>query len=309
MRTKPKPPLVVIGGIAQSGIDLLRGLLDGARTLAVPPVDDFFVRTLTRNKTNLWNAWSCSRRNVVDFYRRMQYDGHFERSNAVHTEHFPRGPNLLDLGAYYAAVCGEFRRFSLYHTCEAHFLGLRAALYSARGCSEPIRVSSSVLVPEQGDFFNACWLLTKYYDVQAVIIYRHPATTYLSGHRRAYFGGVEPFLRSIDQFSQQVSEATRRYRIRLLTTSFEKLLTETEHSMRRVSEFLQIPFDPFLLAYTQNGVAKENDSTLETGWSIDPASELSWADVGEGCSLMRHELDLLNRIAPKYVDAMQRLSS
>lgn len=278
MTSVKKPRLILIGGIARSGNHLLRGLLDGVTSLAVPPDEDFFARTLARRREHLREAWFCPLRKVEAFFRRMQKDGHFERLNSGQTENFPFRSHVLDLDAYYRRVRREFRRFSLRSVCEAHFLGLRDALVGAPGLVDPHRVSLCPLVPQERDFENLCWLFTKYYDVCAVVIYRHPVATYASGKRRNYFGGIESYRKDLRIFPAQLRGSSTQYGIPLHLVAFESLLLETETSMRRLSDFLQIPFESSMLAYTQNGMAVECNSSFDIRVDLN-ASRANWLEA------------------------------
>lgn len=309
LRDNDRPTLVLIGGIARSGNHLLRGLLDGVESLAIPPDEDFFVRTLTRSRRNLWDAWCCRPENVVAFYRKMQKDGHFERLNGGQAENSPTRTNLLDLEKYYRRVEQKFKRFSLRSVCEAHFLGLRDAVHRTIGLRDPIRVSACPIVPHTDDFTNICWLLSKYYSVKAIVIFRDPLATYQSGKVRQYFGGLEEFCRSIEMFPQQVRAAKERFQLELLPISFEKLLRETERIMRCVAGFIGIPFEPAMLVSTQNGAVVESNSSFQPTTTVDPQRAEPVRRNGVDNGLSRDEFERLEQRASGFMSAMRSVTA
>ncbi len=308
MQTANKPTMVLVGGIARSGNHLLRGLLDGVTTLAVPPDEDFFARTLARSRRNLWRAWHCRTENVVSFYRKMQKDGHFERLNAGASEDSPNQRDLLDLEKYYARVQEEFQRFSLQHVCEAHFLGLRYALRNSDKLHDPIRVSACPLIPNEDDFTNVCRLLSRFYTVKALLIYRDPLATYASGKIRKYFGGIERFCDAVEWFPEQVRTAKDQFEVDVLPIAFGEMLQHTEQVMRCVAAFIGIPFVAQMLTCTQYGVAVESNSSFQRTTAVDRKRTNSAGPEAVGKVLERDEIELIQRRCGQFVGAMRGVS-
>ena len=308
MPIENKPPLVLVGGIARSGNHLLRGLLDGVTTLAVPPDEDFFARTLARSRRNLWKAWHCKPDHAVPFYRKMQKDGHFERLNSGASENSPNRRNLLDLDKYYARVQQEFQRFSLQHVCEAHFLALRDALRNARDRRDPIRVSACPLSPHDDDFPTTCRLHSKFYSVRALVIYRDPLATYASGKIRKYFGGIERFCEAVEWFPDQIRMAKDQFAVDVLPIAFGEMLQQTEQVMARVAAFIGIPFEPQMLSCTQNGEAVESNSSFQKTVAIDRKRANRVGPEAVGHVLSRDEIELIQRRGAQYIWAMRSVS-
>jgi len=308
VQREAKPKLVLIGGIARSGNHLLRGLLDGVSTLAVPPDEDFFARTLARRRRHQWQALRCRPEQVVPFYQKMQKGGHFERLNSGASENSPNRCDLLDLEKYYERVQEEYRQYSLRHVLEAHFLALRDSVKNAKDLHEPLRVSACPIVPHDDDFNKICRMLTRYYAVKAIVIYRDPLSTYASGKIRHYFGGIERFCESVEWFPEQIRLAQSRYGLDVLPIAFGDMLQQTEQVMHWISAFIRIPFEPMMLACTQNGQPVENNSSFQKSVNIDRKRANVLGPEAVSKVLVRDEIDLIKRRGASFLENMRKVS-
>jgi len=299
---------LLIGGIARSGNHLLRALLDGCPWLVVPPDEDFFARTLARSRRHQWQAWWCRRANVAPLFRKLQKNGFFERLNAGDSENSPGRTQLLDLNKYYARAGQAFRRFSLWRVCEAHFLGLREAVRIDYTTDDPLRVSACPLDPWDDDVTKLCALLTRFYTVKVLVIYRDPTATFASGKVRNYFGGIDRFAEAIDRFPAQIRSVVGRGDVTLLAIAYEDLVRETESVMRSVAEFIGIRFEPLLVRCTQNGEAVASNSSFLPTETVDRARADAPAESTGACILTADEIERLAGRGERFLCSMRELA-
>jgi len=266
-----KETIVLIGGLPRAGNHLLRGLLDGHQSLLMPPDEDYFVRTLARNTFYRLQGWFSSKKQAPSFYRIMQNNGFFERLNAGQGGDSHNTEPVLNLENYYAYVGQHHKRFSsksLYHThCEA----LTRALLIDNLDSSALKVIFCVLYPLSNDVLNMSSLLSKYYSLKALFIFRNPLAIYCSAKKRNYYekGKIDVFCRAFNKYYEDIALLKKKHTGNILNLSFESLVTNTELVMRRVASFLSIPYTDSMMRVTQNGKESISNSSFDERKGID----------------------------------------
>ena len=167
-----KYKLLLLGGLGRSGNHLLRGLLDSHPQLWVPPDEDFFVRSLMRNRIDRIRSLFLSEKTLCDFAFKSQKGGHLERVIAGSGEHGEDAHKIINLNCYYHCLKSLYKKRSLFSLCEAHF---RALAQATRGTiskdSEYVyRVSFCALEPMLNDILNMGKGLGKMYELSALFI-------------------------------------------------------------------------------------------------------------------------------------------
>ncbi len=266
-----KEPLLVIGGIARSGNHLLRGLLDGHPKLAVPPDEDYFIRTLTRHRMNQFKGWVTAKEEAPLFYRKMQKNDFFTRLNSGGGVNSDNDEPLLDLEKYSGYVRENHQRFSFENPFRAHFGALRKSLLINSNEPELLKVYFCVLNPLFNDINNIGSSLARYYDVKAVFLFRNPLAVYCSAKSRLYFdgGNIKVFCRAMNKYYRDVVSFERKNRGEVFYLSFESLINETVPLMQRLASFINIPYHDILSRVTQNGKDIKSNSSFEGKEGID----------------------------------------
>ncbi|MCA9401058.1 MAG: sulfotransferase [Candidatus Omnitrophica bacterium] len=270
-KPKRREKLIIIGGLQRSGNHLLRGLLDGHPQLIVPPEEDYFVRTLARSHVEQIKGCLLKSSDAPGFYKKMQKDGHFERVNEGKNENSANRKPLFDLDQYYQYVQRHYKKYSLQRLIQTHFEALSHTIIDQQVHPLKTKVMFCSFNPLHYDVLNVGRMLSQYYDLKAVFIFRHPLGTYCSGRKRQEFDNIDLYCRQVNDHYEDVLKFSEENLGEVFCISFEKLIKNIEPNMRDVAHFLDIKFDHILNEYTQNREPTISNSSYERKKGVDPS--------------------------------------
>ena len=267
MQSSSKHPLLILGAPPRGGNHLLRGLLDNHPQLLLPPDEDYFVRHLSRHPLLRLRGMLCSHAGAPGFFRKLQKDGHLERINAGHGTEVFGTEGSLDLDAYYRYISEHHERGSLDSLVRNHVEALAVALGHVPGDGRQ-RVIFCALQTNNLDLSRVARLLARNYDTRGIFLVRDPRAHLSSKLVRNPTLNIVRFCQRQNRYWEEIGEFADSYGP-ALRLRFEDLVTDTEASMRRVCDFLDIDFSSAVLEYTQGGTATRSNSSFATTTGID----------------------------------------
>ena len=277
MQSSSKHPLLILGAPPRGGNHLLRGLLDNHPQLLLPPDEDYFVRHLSRHPLLRLRGMLCSHAGAPGFFRKLQKDGHLERINAGHGTEVFGTEGSLDLDAYYRYISEHHERGSLDSLVRNHVEALAVALGHVPGDGRQ-RVIFCALQTNNLDLSRVARLLARNYDTRGIFLVRDPRAHLSSKLVRNPTLNIVRFCQRQNRYWEEIGEFADSYGP-ALRLRFEDLVTDTEASMRRVCEFLDIDFSPAVLEYTQGGTATRSNSSFAATTGIDHGALTRYRDT------------------------------
>lgn len=281
---------IYLMGSHKSGSSLLRSLLDGHPSLAVLPSETHFFQY-----ARYWVDYPLRKNRPAALSlaeRARELDRFMKEENTCND---PYGASRM-AGSYDP---GRFRevmnRYDGEGLKELFCVYMEAVLHSLNGIED---WGGKRIVEKSVENAEYAFVLKSLFpEAKFVHIVRNPYSCLVST-RKAWSQGGYPYLRDIVEslHGSYVSLARNVMGISgYLVIKYEDLVREPEKTMRQISEFIGVPFDPVLLQPTVLGTPWEGNSTSGKRYSGISGDALnSWKD-----SITDMEINFVNsRLGP-----------
>lgn len=269
---KFKKKILLFGGMPRSGNHLLRALLDGHRQLAVPPDEDYFVRSLSRSFINRMHGFICPRLLAKTYYKKMQKNGFFEILNNGRSVNLNIKSPVIDLEKYYRNVRHNHRLFMTYGLLENHLNALQTAIKYPFVTESSYAVVFSALNPHHSDLTKIIRLLGKKYKFSVLVLMRDPVSQYASARKRNYVNTIEQFCSNYNAFCKEVQANSKHTRTDMRIVWFEELVRDCDSQMHGITQWLRIDYEDILCECTCQSSPTMSNSSFQSTTGVNPDS-------------------------------------